>query len=112
MRRLSILLLALLPAVAHAEWPPNGARVCAAPRDQLGPSICGDGQQGAYIVWQDYRESYTHTDVYLQHLNGAGEVAPGWPADGLLLAGGPGSQFPQGLIPDGMGGVLVLIRNQ
>lgn len=112
MRRLSILLLALLPTVAQASWPVDGARVCAALGSQLVPSLCSDGQQGAFVVWGDRRESYMHTDVYLQHLNGAGEVAPGWPADGLLLAGGPGSQFPQGLIPDGMGGVLVLIRNQ
>lgn len=112
MRRLSILLLALLPAVAHADWPIDGARVCAAPRDQVVPTLCSDGQQGAFIVWGDYRESYSHTDVYLHHLTGAGVVAPGWPLDGLLLAGGPSMQFPQGLVPDGAGGVLVLIRNQ
>jgi hypothetical protein len=90
-------------------WPLNGAPVTRARDDQLLPVIVSDGAGGAYVVWQDARDYATLlNDTYAQHLTATGEVAPGWPANGLAVCALPNEQFGDfGILPDGTGGVLL-----
>jgi hypothetical protein len=100
------LLLTIRPAAA--AWQPNGVRVCGNARAQDAPSIVTDGAGGAYILWRDLR-SYeaTKEDHYLQHITAGGDLAPGWPADGVPLCTAPGPQFfGESLIADGQGGAI------
>lgn len=84
-------------------WPVNGAPVTRAPGDQLFPVVASDGAGGAYFSWQDDAS----LDIYLQHLSPGGEVATGWPIDGLPVCVLPDFQGYPVVIPDGSGGVFV-----
>lgn len=106
------LLLLLLPGSALA-WPPNGVRLTGAANSQVVPQIVSDGTGGAFVAWIDRRDYFNGNptglhDCYLQRVTASGQIAPGWPVDGLPIATGPGHQVPMSLVPDGVGGVLVL----
>lgn len=84
-------------------WAVNGVPVARPPGDQRVPVVAADGLGGAFFSWHDEATE----DIYLQHLTGSGEVAPGWPANGLAVCTVQGVQgYPQA-IPDGEGGALV-----
>ena len=116
MRRaaLSLLLVALAPSPAIA-WQANGVRVTGAPFDQLAPQLAGDGMGGAFVVWSDFRSDTPplnfSVDIYMQHVTATGQIAAGWPADGLPVVTGPGAQGADLIMPDGGGGVLIFYRD-
>ncbi len=84
-------------------WPVNGLPVRRAPSRDDSPILMADGVGGAFFSWDDR----TNEDIYLQHLTAAGEVVPGWPADGLPICTLPSAQFSPRLASDGAGGVLI-----
>ena len=90
------------PAVG---WPVNGLRVAPTGGTQFQVTIAADGEDGMYICWRDQRSS--GIDIRLQRLTGSGEVATGWPADGLKVTSGTGFQEQPTMTPDGTGGVLM-----
>src|SRR5688572_23712608 len=84
----------VLAVPTGAQWIHDGAPICTARGDQLGPIPAADGSGGAFILWTDYRDSGTLlADVYLQRVTADGEVAPGWPRDGLPVCALEGYQF-------------------
>jgi len=91
-------------------WSVNGVPATRAPYSQLFPSIARDGAGGAYVVWQEWRNYSTHgLDVYAQHLTAGGEVAGGWPLDGLPVCTLANDQYPPfGILPDEAGGVVLV----
>ncbi len=112
MRLPALYLLLLAPNLALA-WSPNGVRLTGAPFAQVVPQITSDGAGGAFVSWADQRDYFNGTpigrnDCYLQRVTVAGQIAPGWPLDGLPVATGPGDQGSGILIPDGSGGVLIV----
>ena len=96
-------------------FPLYGLQPTHAPGVQAQPWLCRDGGDGVFVAWCDARSGVgvaepqvqEYFDIYLQHLTGTGEVAPGWPADGLPVCVWPGSQQEPQLLPDGSGGVYV-----
>ena len=110
MRWLPLFFLLVLAPGPVSAWPVDGLRVTGAPRPQQAPRLASDGQGGVFVTWADYRGNAQlglGTEVYVQHVTAFGQIALGWPADGLLVATGPENQ--NGLIfADGLGGVLVL----
>jgi hypothetical protein len=92
-----------IPA-AHA-WIPNGAPVGPADSTQLHPAIAPDGTGGAFVVWADERGG-NNTRTVVQRLLSGGGAAPGWPAEGLLLASDGYRDHPV-VISDGGGGAYV-----
>lgn len=96
-------------------FPLYGLQPTHAAGVQAQPWLCRDGGDGAFVAWCDARSGVgipepqvqAYYDIYLQHLTGTGEVAPGWPADGLPVCVWPGSQQEPQLLPDGNGGVYV-----
>jgi hypothetical protein len=94
----------------YAQWQPNGAPVCTALATQSAPQIIGDGLGGAFIAWTDYRnapDNSSNPDVYVQHLTVTGQVAPGWPINGVAVCTQPSYQFISSLCTDGSGGVFL-----
>lgn len=90
-------------------WPVNGVAATQAPHSQGSPVVAPDGVGGAFVAWDDQRdEAATDAyDVYAQHLDATGAVAPGWPLDGLPVAVAPDIQAFPNLLPDGQGGVII-----
>ncbi len=88
-----------------AGWPLNGLRLAPTLTHQHTPVTVADGAGGAFVAWQDLRG--TDADIYLQHVDGAGAVAPGWPASGVPVAVVGGVQSNPRMEPDGAGGVYV-----
>ena len=112
MRWCPVMLLLLFPSLAVA-WPVGGARLTGAFDEQVGPEIMADGSGGAYVSWADWRDFIASqsnlSDLYMQHVTSSGDIAPGWPMDGLRIAGGSGTQGSVWrMAPDGVGGVLIV----
>ncbi len=76
--------------------------------------LISDGAGGAYVVWQDSRNSSlypaspAHYDIYLHRIDSSGASVTGWTANGTLLsvADTTRNQTPV-LVSDGSGGVVV-----
>ena len=112
------------PDTVFADWPGNGIEIAPGlDRVTDAPGIVSDGQDGAFLVWQDSRTGYEQT--YAQHLTGSGAVAAGWPSTGLALctyrtsAGlirySPSGRPPQpysSVASDGAGGFYVAWSDQ
>lgn len=101
--------LAGSPGPALAAWshsPAAGVNVSAWPDDQRNPVVCGDGDGGVFIAWSDHRNSLSSADVYVQRLDRAGR--PLWTPGGVLVCATDNGQFPQGIVPDGQGGAIVV----
>jgi len=98
-----------LMANGHLDplWPANGTPVTTAPKAQLPFGIVGDGVGGVLVAWTDLRSGNPGSDLYAQHVLGAGAVDPAWPVDGLGLSTAAGSQFGSSMIPDGAHGAIV-----
>ncbi len=91
------------------NWPTNGMAASLAINGQFPEALVPDASGGCYVIWQDERDYPTQDfDVYVQHLTATGEVAEGWPADGLPLSTAPEAQGLISAIPDGAGGVVIV----
>ncbi len=92
-------------------WPADGLPVCTASQDQLGPRLVPDGSGGAIIVWQDRRDDpggpFPSPDIYALRVTAQGEVAPGWPVDGLAICTTPDEQWEPTICPGGAGGAII-----
>jgi hypothetical protein len=86
-----------------AGWLADGRAVCADASTQGPPQIAADGLGNAYVTWSDPRSG--GPDVYLQKLVSGG-IAPGWPANGLLVCGAIGGQINPALIADANGALV------
>ncbi|MCX5750791.1 MAG: hypothetical protein NT099_03865 [Candidatus Saganbacteria bacterium] len=81
----------------------DGIAVCAAPKNQLYPNVISDGQGGAIVTWQDYREGVF--DIYVQKIDGNGEAR--WGRGGIPICLASGNQFAPEIIADGVGGAII-----
>jgi hypothetical protein len=94
-----------VPPSVRADWPPEGKPLCAI-CNARNPKVVADGTGGAFVVWQDERDG--NDDIYLQRLSASGDIAVGWPADGLPVCTDPSAQFLGGTSSDGSGGILLV----
>src|SRR5262245_19236230 len=91
-------------------WPADGFPVCTALGDQRAPRLVSDGQGGAIIAWQDGRgESGPDPSprIYAQRITSDGNIAPGWPIDGMPTCTTPELQTFPALVVDGVGGAII-----
>src|SRR5438552_1452305 len=73
-----------------AGWPATGLGIAIVAGVQSAPVVAGDGAGGAFVAWQDRRAG--NDDIYLQHVTGAGALAPGWAANGIAACSAAGDQ--------------------
>lgn len=94
---------------ADAGWPPEGVLVCQDCRARE-PVIAGDGTGGAFVAWRDARNDVdgTNPDVFLQRLTASGNLASGWPINGLPICTEILPQYPSAIVPDASGGALIV----
>lgn len=101
------LLAAVIPQVALASWPPDGAPIpCGTPCRETNPQTAPDGAGGVFVVWGDARSGLAY-DVYAHHLTASGDLANGWPHDGLPVCVSTASKSVNSIIGDGHGGFFV-----
>jgi hypothetical protein len=72
-----------------------------------------DGSGGVFVVWTDYRNGGPPVggDIYVQRVSGDGDLAAGWPADGLAVSTADSTQGDPHITADGSGGVIVSWRD-
>ncbi|MBM3329457.1 MAG: T9SS type A sorting domain-containing protein [Calditrichaeota bacterium] len=63
----------------------DGREVCAAPADQLLPTIIHDGQNGIWLAWEDYRGGFW-SDIYATHLQRDGTPYAPWEVNGNVVS--------------------------
>jgi hypothetical protein len=96
----------LVPAQWSAD-PQFGVPVCVKDSTQANPRMAFDGNNGAIIVWEDYRSSSTSTDIYAQSVSEHGYVR--WsPTDGIPVCCAPGVQRRPEIVSDDAGGVIIV----
>lgn len=100
-----------------AQWPGVERLVCSNPLDQNGLAMMHDGQGGAWLMWEDIRNSdmYTEIDLYATRMNSDGEHATvngfSWPSDGYPVCDVPTYQLEPVLLPWANGSVLALWKD-
>lgn len=114
MRRLLPISLPLVLALgasgpAHAAWLPDGVLVSG---NSLGGGhlLANRAESGGWFVAWRSRAPAPSTDDYnlrLQRILDDGSIAPGWPANGVLVCEALGDRYPAGIVPDGLGGVVI-----
>lgn len=85
-------------------WSLHGNLAAATP---VGPGFHGlasDLAGGMYTAWQDFRTDYNDQDIVMQRMASSGQLASGWPVDGLFVCDAPGDQYDPVLVSDPAGG--------
>jgi hypothetical protein len=99
-------LLASPIPLARAQWVPDGAPVCDAPKNQSTVSAIEDGAGGAILVWTDARNSTTTgDDIFVQRMDISGHAV--WTPNGVPVCAADNGQSFAGLVSDGAGGAIV-----
>jgi hypothetical protein len=80
--------------------------VATLPSDAHSMSVVSDGEGGAYAGWYD-TQSGGDEDVHVQRVSGSGDIASGWPANGVDVTPIAGSQTNPSIAADGAHGVLI-----
>jgi len=85
-------------------WTAGGQLL--APRFLRG--VIPDGEGGLYVVSADVDLSlFVELRYYLSRFQSDGTLAPGWPADGVLICDAPGHRYRPRIASDDRGGALV-----
>jgi hypothetical protein len=91
-----------------ALWTADGVMICDTVGTQEFPAIISDGTGGAIITWQDARTGQYTGNIYVQHINAAGQTI--WGRQGKQLTTG-NNWFVPSLASDGAGGTILSYRN-
>jgi len=86
-------------------WTPGGVPVCVAIGNQTLARIVSDGTHGAIVVWSDYRNSPSISDIYAQRVNASG--AAQWTANGVAVCQSSSGLNLSDVVSDGRGGAIV-----
>lgn len=84
-------------------WRKNGISVCNATGDQEEPQVCSDGNGGAIITWQDWRDG--NLDIYAQRINSNGDKL--WQENGTVICNATANQWNEKLCYNGFGGTII-----
>lgn len=68
-----------LSASGSLLWSGAGVPLCTAGRMQTFPWMVSDGQNGAIVVWEDYRLSFSNPEIYASRILGDGTFPIGPP---------------------------------
>jgi hypothetical protein len=88
-------------------WPISGLGVCILGGDQFDPVAAPDGLGGVILAWSDARPGAATIDIYAQRITGAGAVAAGWVANGVVVCDALNSQNRPSVGSSGTGEALV-----
>jgi hypothetical protein len=89
-------------------WDVNGKIICTAAGDQIKSQLVSDGNNGAYIAWEDHRNILTgdSSDVYAQRISSDGTI--NWSANGFAICDTVNKQMNPMIVSNGSLGALVV----
>ena len=95
-------------AAGAVLWTATGVTICTAAGDQRNPQIVTDGNSGAFVTWEDLRDS-ANCDIYAQRI--AADAAITWPATGYLICDADSNQTSPTMASDGDFGAVIAWRD-
>lgn len=97
-----------IDSTGAALWTDDGVAVCTAGSYQIFPRLASDGNFGAYIAWTDNRTG--NYDVYMQRVDQYGY--PNWYTDGNGILTAAYHEVALDVVPDGVGGVILVFGDE
>ena len=87
------------------QWTATGVIICTASGDQIFSQLTSDGNNGAYITWEDHRNA-GNSDIYVQRI--ASNAALNWAATGYAICTVSNDQLRPAILSNGNLGALVV----
>jgi FlgD Ig-like domain len=87
------------------QWAANGLAISTATRGQYYPKMASNGAGGAILVWYDYRNNASNSDIYAARLTSAGTLPDG--AAGIAISTGSTNEGSPSIMPYGGGGAII-----
>jgi len=87
------------------QWTATGIIICTASGDQIKSQLVSDGNNGAYIVWEDHRNA-GNSDIYAQRI--ASNAAITWSANGFGICTFANDQLNPMIVSNGNLGAMVV----
>jgi len=91
-------------AAGYVQWTATGVIICTAAGNQTNPQIVTDGNSGAFLTWNDYRDT-ANCDIYSQRI--AADATINWPATGYPICAADSNQINPAMASDGNFGAIV-----
>jgi len=96
-----------IDAFGNPLWDLDGVLICGVGTSQYSPLPVSDGNGGAIIVWQDYRNG--NSDYYAQRINTDGITQ--WTSGGVAVCLHTSYQYDINIAEDGLGGAFFCWRD-
>jgi hypothetical protein len=87
------------------QWTATGVIICTSANDQIKSQIVSDGNNGAYITWEDHRNA-GNSDIYAQRI--ASNAAINWAATGYAICTAGNDQLSPMIVSNGNLGAIVV----
>jgi predicted lipoprotein with Yx(FWY)xxD motif len=87
------------------QWTATGVIICTAAGDQIQSQLVSDGNNGAYITWEDHRNT-GNSDIYAQRI--ASNAAINWAATGYAICTIGNDQMNPMIVSNGNLGAIVV----
>lgn len=87
------------------QWTATGIIICTASGDQIKSQLVSDGNNGAYITWEDHRNA-GNSDIYAQRI--ASNAAINWAATGYPICTVGNDQSSPMIVSNGNLGAIVV----
>jgi hypothetical protein len=87
------------------QWTATGIIICTASGDQIKSQLVSDGNNGAYITWEDHRNA-GNADIYAQRI--ASNAAITWSANGFAICNMGNDQMKPMIVSNGNLGAIVV----
>ena len=87
------------------QWTTTGVIICTSAGDQIKSQLVSDGNNGAYITWEDHRNA-GNSDIYAQRI--ASNAAINWTATGFAICTMGNDQLNPMIVSNGNLGAIVV----
>ncbi len=87
------------------QWTATGVIICTSSNNQIKSQLVSDGNNGAYITWEDHRNA-GNSDIYAQRI--ASNAAINWAATGFAICTAANDQLKPMIVSNGSLGAIVV----
>ena len=94
------------------QWAANGVPICTDPNSQYTTTIAPDGNHGAMIAWEDYREGFPFIFAQRVDANGLRKWTEGGGFEGIKICSVPGGKNSPEIVSEPDGSAVVTWLDQ